>query len=117
MTGALRINQLTEGLAVLVLPRRLDLDSARQVQDVGRDLMSRAQLRWILMDCGPVQFLDSTGLASLVMLHTQMQRRGGGVALMRVGPQVMQALTTAGEDSRFQCFRAEGEAIAALLRA
>lgn len=112
-TSRFRVSQALPGVAAVQVQGRLDVDAARLVQECARGLMSRPLVRWIIFDMARVDFLDSTGLATLVSLHTQMQRRGGGVALLRLSAEVLRILVTAGEERRFAIFKSEADALQA----
>ena len=46
----------------------------------------------ILVDCGRLRTVDSTGLGSLVRTLTLTQRQGGQTKLLDVGPRLMKLL-------------------------
>jgi anti-sigma B factor antagonist len=55
------------------------------------DLLEAGKVR-LLVDCGRLRTVDSTGLGSLVRTLTLTQRQGGQTKLLDVGPRLLKLL-------------------------
>ena len=71
-----------DGSVVWAVEGEIDLASAPEFERCVVD--SGAEGRPVVVDLGRVRYLDSAGLASLVRLHLQLDRRGSGFGVLRI---------------------------------
>lgn len=116
IASRIRLTAPVPSVAFVTVQGRLDMDSSRQVQETCRQALAMPAVKWLVFHLGGADFIDSTGLATLVSVRAQLQRRGGGVALARPTDQVLRTIALAGEEGRFSVFSSEGEALQTLLR-
>ncbi len=101
-------------IAMITAEGRIDVDSSRALHATGRDVLLKTHVKWIIVDAGRVEFIDSSGLAALVTMHARLQPRGGGVAVVSARPNVLRAIEISGEDQRIRIFPSLREALPAL---
>jgi anti-sigma B factor antagonist len=65
----------------------------------------------IILDMKRVDFIDSTGLGTLVVAHTQLQKAGGSVKLLNVSKRNVQLLILTKLSTVFEMFDDEQAAI------
>ena len=75
------------------------------------DLLEAGKAR-ILVDCGRLRTVDSTGLGSLVRTLTLTQRKGGQTKLLGVGPRLMKLLELTALAAVFEIHTDRAEALA-----
>jgi anti-sigma B factor antagonist len=112
----------------------LDLDS-RQVGDVmvircrgrivaGNECQSLQtqvkqvipEVRAVILHLGEVQFVDSSGLGTLVRLHSTAKAGGGAVKLCALSPMARQLLQFTNLHKLFEVYESETEAVSAFYR-
>ena len=54
--------------------------------------------RWLILDCGELEFCDSSFIGALVEAHQQTQDRGGALVVAAAQPQLERLLTLTGLD-------------------
>jgi anti-sigma B factor antagonist len=65
----------------------------------------------VILDMKHVDFIDSTGLGTLVVAHTQLQKAGGSVKLLNVSKRNVQLLILTKLSTVFEMFDDEQAAI------
>ena len=100
-----------EGIIVLELHGRLvagpdSSDFRRKIAD----LISSGH-KSIILDMKRVDFIDSTGLGTLVVAHTQLQKVGGAVKLLNVSKRNMQLMVLTKLSTVFEMFDNEQAAM------
>jgi anti-sigma B factor antagonist len=65
----------------------------------------------IILDMKHVDYIDSTGLGTLVVAHTQLQKAGGSVKLLNVSKRNVQLLVLTKLSTVFEMFDQEQTAI------
>ncbi|MBV9301038.1 MAG: STAS domain-containing protein [Acidobacteriaceae bacterium] len=100
-----------EGITLLELHGRLvaGADAAELRQRVTQEL--EAGHKSIILDLQHVHFIDSSGLGTLVVAHTQATRAGGGVKLLRPSRRNIQLLILTKLSTIFEIFDDEQAAI------
>jgi anti-sigma B factor antagonist len=100
-----------EGIIILELHGRLVAgpdsgDFRRKISE----LIGKGQ-KSIILDMKRVDFIDSTGLGTLVVAHTQLQKAGGSVKLLNVSKRNVQLLILTKLSTVFEMFDDEQAAI------
>lgn len=107
---------LAEGVAILSVQGRLDLNNRGRLVDLGQQALAQrdetAQAPQLLIDLSAATFVDSAGLGALVQLHKLAREAGSGMRLANVPPAVLRTIRAARLDSLFDIDRAEGEQVA-----
>jgi anti-sigma B factor antagonist len=71
-------------------------------RDVG-DLLESKQVN-ILVDCQGIEFMDSSGLSSLIMILKNVRAAGGDLALSKINGQVRLLLELTAMDNVFKVY-------------
>ncbi len=109
---ALEIQQReVEGIVILALRGRLVV--GQESTDFRRKItqLLEAKQNSIILDMKHVDFIDSTGLGTLVIAHTQLQKAGGAVKLLNVSKRNLQLLILTKLSIVFEMFDDEQAAI------
>src|SRR5438477_11724442 len=100
-----------EGIIVLELHGRLVVGSeSTEFRRKITELIS-TEHKSIILDMKHVDFIDSTGLGTLVVAHTQLQKAGGSVKLLNVSKRNVQLLILTKLSTVFEMFDDEQTAI------
>lgn len=112
MTMPLKIDARTEGddTAVLSLAGEVDVANAGQVRDSALKLMSTG-IKHLVVDLKATEYMDSTGLGTLVGLLKRMKESGGDVVIAVARPRVKRLFEITG---LIQVFRIYDDVAAAL---
>lgn len=87
------------GDTVTVVPRGdLDVATAGAFADVAVAALGALPLRSVVVDLSGVDFVDSTGLGSLVRLRTEARRRGARMTVVGAPERVQRVLRITGLD-------------------
>jgi anti-sigma B factor antagonist len=100
-----------EGIVILELHGRLV--AGPEPEDFRRritELISTGR-KSIILDMKHVGFIDSTGLGTLVVAHTQLQKAGGSVKLLNVSKRNLQLMILTKLSTVFEMFDDEQAAI------
>ena len=92
----------------VTLRGELDIDGAGRVSEA----LARAEqgaASWIVVDLSELEFIDSTGIQSLLLAERSAKQNGHRLSFTRGGPQVERVLKLCGLDSHLE-FLANGEA-------
>lgn len=84
---ALNIQHLESGISVVVLEGRLDSAQAKEFIGLVNAAADQNRVKLIL-DMAQVDFVDSSGLGSLVVAHKQVNNRGGDIKIISLRPEV-----------------------------
>lgn len=108
----LEINQKEiEGITILELRGRLvaGSESADLRQRVAQEL--EAGHKYLIFDMRHLNFIDSSGLGTLVIAHTQLTRAGGAVKLLNLSKRNVQLLIITKLSTVFEIFDDEQAAV------
>lgn len=102
MSTELKIDSRTEGedTAVLSLTGEVDVANASQVRDAGLSLISRGVKR-LVVDLERTEYMDSTGLGTLVGLLKRLKESGGAIAIAAAQSRVERLFVITGLDRIF----------------
>jgi anti-sigma B factor antagonist len=81
-----------------------------QVPELRDEILALPADRSVHLDLSTVSYLDSCGLGMLVLLRKRLARRGVGVTLFDVQPQVRRVLEITGLNRAFRFASASGPA-------
>jgi anti-sigma B factor antagonist len=100
-----------EGIVILELHGRLVAGS--ESGDFRREITQLLSTghKSIILDMKHLGFIDSTGLGTLVVAHTQLQKAGGSVKLLNVSKRHIQLLVLTKLSTVFEMFDDEQSAI------
>ena len=100
-----------EGIVILEMRGRLVVGP--ESTDFRRTITNliSANQKSIILDLKRVDFIDSTGLGTLVIAHTQLQKAGGAVKLLNVSKRNIQLLLLTKLSTVFEMFDDEQAAI------
>jgi anti-sigma B factor antagonist len=109
---ALEVNQKeVEGIVILQLHGRLVVGSeSTEFRNKIAQLISTNQ-KSIILDMKHVDFIDSTGLGTLVVAHTQLQKAGGSLKLLNVSKRNVQLMVLTKLSTVFAMFDDEQAAL------
>jgi len=100
-----------EGIVVLELHGRLVVGpESTEFRRTITELISAGR-KSVILDMKHVDFIDSTGLGTLVVAHTQLQKAGGSVKLLNVSKRNVQLLVLTKLSTVFEMFDDEPAAI------
>jgi anti-sigma B factor antagonist len=100
-----------EGIVILELHGRLVVGT--ESTDFRRKITAliSEDRKSIILDMKHVDYIDSTGLGTLVVAHTQLQKAGGSVKLLNVSKRNVQLLILTKLSTVFEMFDQEQTAI------
>lgn len=102
----------TDRAAVIELVGDVDLYNAPQLQEAIRELLASGQHR-ILVDLSRVEYIDSSGLGTLVGGLRRAREQDGDLSIMDASPRVRKVLTVTGLHKVFdfpECYDATDNA-------
>jgi len=100
-----------EGIIILDLKGRLIVGepSVRLRESINQEVaQTKTQ---IILDLGEVDYIDSTGLGSMVICYTTLQKAGGTVKLLRLNKRNIELLLLTKLSTIFEIFGDEQDAI------
>lgn len=108
------LEQRQNGTLTVIKPleRRLDADSSRDFKEQMAEIIRQGQNQ-ILLNLAEVQFIDSSGLGTLLSLVRQLGEQGN-LMLCGVAESVMSLLRLTRLNRVFQIYADEAAAVAAL---
>lgn len=100
-----------EGITIVDLHGRLTVgDSATGLRDQIRALVAEGKSKLIL-NLGDVDYIDSTGLGTLVVCFTGMQKAGGQLKLLNLNRRNVELLVLTKLTTVFELFSDEQDAV------
>ncbi len=98
-------------VVILDVAGRLTVEeSSRQLSAYVEKLLDRERLK-ILVNLEQVPYLDTTGVAELVLSYTWVQRQGGALKLLNLSPYAEHLLKISNLLTIFETFTTEAEAL------
>ena len=77
-----------DGVTILDLSGRITLgEGSVQLRDATRDLLSKGA-KYILLNLGDVNYIDSSGIGELVSAYTTVRNQGGELKLLNLTKKV-----------------------------
>ena len=99
-----------DGIAVVRLCGRFDELAAREAEQVFHDLLDRAVHR-VLVDLSGVDYVSSSALRVLLLLHRGLTRLGGVMKVCALTPFVAEVLETSNLSRVFDVFGSREAAV------
>jgi anti-sigma B factor antagonist len=100
-------------IAVHPLNGRLDELSRKELQKYFDDMLKRTQ--WFVFDCSQLDFIDSSGLGTLLTCLRKAENAGGKIRLAGLSAKVKMVFDITGAGSLFAFDASAEDAIASLI--
>ena len=85
---------------LIVLAGEVNYESAPQIGEA-LDKLQKKGLSCLALDCGAVDFIDSSGIGAIVHWAQRLRRMGGSLTLRAATPQLIHALQVSGFADQF----------------
>jgi anti-sigma B factor antagonist len=92
-----------DGVVILALKGRLTVGEASKVREKVNELVAREQVR-IILDLAHVDYIDSTGLGSMVICYTTLKKAGGALKLVNLNRRNIELLLLTKLSTIFEIF-------------
>lgn len=112
-TFAIRRETLKAGLRLIVVTGELDLFAAPELKEAISDALAE-DVRDLIVDLTGTQFIDSSGLAALMLAMRRAQSLGGRLVVIDAGGSVARTFSVAGVDQILTIVPSREVALAAL---
>jgi anti-sigma B factor antagonist len=99
-----------DGVVILALKGRLTVGEASKVRDKVNELVAREQIR-IILNLAHVDYIDSTGLGSMVICYTTLKKAGGALKLVNLNRRNIELLLLTKLSTIFEIFSDERDAV------
>ncbi|HKV53003.1 MAG TPA: STAS domain-containing protein [Candidatus Binataceae bacterium] len=99
-----------EGIVTLALKGRLTAGEASIVRDKVNSLLAAGHNN-IIFDLGQVDYIDSTGLGSMVICYTTLKKTGGALKLLNLNKRNIELLLLTKLHTIFEVFSDEQDAV------
>jgi anti-sigma B factor antagonist len=112
-TFALRVENLTPGLRLLAITGELDLFAAPELKATIADALE-GLTRDLIVDLTDTAFIDSSGLAALILAMKRARSRGGHLVVVDGDGSVARTFRVAGVDQILTIVRSREDALVEL---
>ncbi len=99
-----------ENIAILHLKGRLTVGEASSVRDKVNEALARG-FHNIIFDLGGVDYIDSTGLGSMVICYTTIKKHGGTLKLVNPNKRNIELLLLTKLHTIFEVYSEEQDAV------
>jgi anti-sigma B factor antagonist len=99
-----------EGIVILSMKGRLTVGDASLLREQVTEQIAAGNLKLIL-DLASVDYIDSTGLGSMVICYTSMKKAGGILKLVNLNKRNIELLVLTKLHSIFEVFNDEQDAV------
>jgi len=100
-----------EGITILDLKGKLVVgESCTQLREAINDQVAQGD-KQLLLDLSGVDYIDSTGLGSMVICYTTLQKTGGTMKLVNLNRRNLELMLLTKLSTIFQIFAEEQEAV------
>jgi len=99
-----------EGVVVLELKGRLTVGEATPVREKVNEVLASGCNK-IILDLSGVDYIDSTGLGSLVICFTSVKKAGGALKLLKLNKRNVELLLLTNLHTIFEVFAEEEDAV------
>lgn len=96
------VSEIDGDVMIVVADGGLNTGTAGQLADAVHGLLKGGVTK-VILDCSKLQVLQSTGLASLLLLHHRMRKLGGDVKVAGLSSPLMQVVRISRLDRVFDC--------------
>jgi anti-sigma B factor antagonist len=99
-----------EGIVVLTLKGRITVGESTVLREMVTEQLTAAKINMIL-NLGAVEYIDSTGLGSMVICFTSAKKAGGAMKLFALNKRNVELLALTRLHTIFEVFAEEQDAI------
>jgi len=99
-----------EGIAILDVNGRLAVGGASMLREKVTEEMAKGQNK-IILNLKEVDYIDSTGLGTMVICYTTLQKAGGNLKLLHLNRRNIELLLLTKLSTVFQIFPDEQDAV------
>lgn len=99
-----------EGIAILALKGRLTVGEASTLRDQINQLIAKGRHN-VILDLAQVDYIDSTGLGSMVICYTSVKKSGGALKLLNLNKRNIELLLLTKLHTIFEVFSDEQDAV------
>jgi len=99
-----------EGIAILALKGRLTVGEASSIREKVNELLAKDRKN-VIFDLGQVDYIDSTGLGSMVICYTTIKKAGGALKLLNLNKRNIELLLLTKLHTIFEVFSDEQDAV------
>ncbi len=99
-----------EGIAIVTLKGRLTVGEASAAREQVNQLIAAHKVN-VIFDLGDVDYIDSTGLGSLVICFTSIKKAGGALKLLNLNRRNIELLVLTKLHTIFEVFSDEQDAV------
>jgi anti-sigma B factor antagonist len=99
-----------EGIAILSMKGRLTVGDATELREKVNEELAAGKVR-IILDLAGVDYIDSTGLGSMVICFTSIKKAGGALKLANLNKRNIELLVLTKLHTIFEVFADEQEAV------
>jgi len=99
-----------EGIVIVVLKGRLTVGEVTALREKVNEQLAAAKVN-IIFDLGAVDYIDSTGLGSMVICYTSVKKSGGALKLFALNKRNIELLVLTKLHTIFEVFGDEQDAI------
>lgn len=108
---SLEINETSqENIAILSLRGRLTVGESNTVREKITEVSARGHKN-VILDLGQVDYIDSTGLGTLVICFTSLKKQGGALKLVNPNKRNVELLLLTKLHTIFQVFNEVQDAV------
>jgi anti-anti-sigma factor len=97
------LGEADEQVIVIVADGGLNSGTAEQIEKVVQQAVD-CGMKGVIVDCGKLEIISSTGLGRLLMLHKRIKAQGGEVKLAGLRGMLVQVLQISGLTKVFQIY-------------
>jgi anti-sigma B factor antagonist len=99
-----------EGIAILAMKGRLTVGESSGVRDKVNELLGRGSKN-VIFDLTHVDYIDSTGLGSMVICYTTIKKAEGALKLLNLNKRNIELLVLTKLHTIFEVFSDEQDAV------
>ena len=99
-----------EGVTILTLKGRLTVGEASSIREKVNELLPQGRKN-VIFDLSGVDYIDSTGLGSMVICYTTIKKAGGALKLLNLNKRNIELLLLTKLHTIFEVFSDEQDAV------
>jgi anti-sigma B factor antagonist len=99
-----------EGVLILALKGRLTVGEASSVREKVNEVLGKGKTN-VILDLAGVDYIDSTGLGSMVISYTSVKKAGGSLKLVNPNKRNIELLLLTKLHTIFEVFADETDAV------
>ena len=109
---AVETKQLESGVAVIVISGRLALGGETEKLSAALDKLLTLDSKQIVFDISGLEYVDSSGVGTLVSCLTKLKKAGGQMKVAGANPRIRRIFSMTGVDTMMPLFNTLDEATA-----